>query len=308
MGRWPRTLRASSQAQSAASEGGEAVERTVDTTETIRSTVTDAAALIKDLGTRSEEIGNIVSVINDIADQTNLLALNAAIEAARAGDAGRGFAVVAEEVRKLAERTTQATGEIVALVRSVQDGTAEAIAGVEKGSEQVDAGSKVVSEAGIAIRSNREAVELTGDQIKQIAQGAQDLSNASSEVEQGMSTVMEVVERNSSAAEEMASQAGELAGSIGEIASVSEENSASAEEVSASVEELSAQVEEMAAAARELDSESGRLGEAAGQFELVDAAKAAKRIESDVAEPVAVAATNGASDSAGIPVGAGPEV
>ena len=110
-------VEASRDAEHAATAGAEAVQRTIARMNSIRETVSLAAANIRDLGERSEEIGNIVSVINDITDQTNLLALNAAIESARAGEAGRGFAVVAEEVRRLSERTSRATDEIVTLVR-----------------------------------------------------------------------------------------------------------------------------------------------------------------------------------------------
>lgn len=290
---------ASADAESAAKDGSDAVERTVETMDNISTTVSDAANLINDLGTRSEEIGNIVSVINDIADQTNLLALNAAIEAARAGEAGRGFAVVAEEVRKLAERTTQATAEIVELVRSVQEGTTEAISGITKGSDQVDAGGKVVAEAGNSLRAIQEAVDVTASQIKQIDTAAKELATSSTEVETAITEVMSVVEQNSSAAEEMAGQAGDLTASIGDIASVSEENSASAEEVSASIEELSSQVEEMAASAQELDALAEELGQVAGKFKLdgESAAKDRKPIEHEYAPIATVAPTNGASDS-----------
>jgi methyl-accepting chemotaxis protein len=129
----------------AASSGGEVVKQTVEEMEAI------AAQAVADLGTRSEQIGQIVTVINDIAAQTNLLALNAAIEAARAGEHGRGFAVVADEVRKLADRTTQATEEISASVLAIQEGTQEAVARMDTGREQVESGVSLANEAGGAL-------------------------------------------------------------------------------------------------------------------------------------------------------------
>src|SRR4029077_5644320 len=119
--------RISKRASDDARTGDEAVGRTISGMRTISETMENTTRVITSLGKRSQEIGKILEVIEEIADQTNLLALNAAIEAARAGDAGRGFAVVADEVRKLAERSVEAAKEIGEVVRQVQNDTGDAV-------------------------------------------------------------------------------------------------------------------------------------------------------------------------------------
>ena len=299
----------SDDAKAAADSGYEAVDRTVDRMKAISETVSSAAAKVRQLGVRSEEIGNIVGVINDIADQTNLLALNAAIEAARAGEMGRGFAVVAEEVRKLAERTSSATDEITGLIKAVQEGTAEAVTGIEAGAEEVVAGTEVAAEAGKALGDIQSAVASTAAQIAVIATAADGLAKNSSEVDRAMTSVMTVAEGSSAAAEEMTGQAGEVSTSIESVSSVSEENSAAAEEVSASTEEMNAQMEEMAASAGELSRLSNVLGDSVARFNLGDDEK----IPATTSTPAAVSAngdetTNGVTHFAPVPVEVQPEI
>src|SRR6185369_8085820 len=115
------------EARQNAHQGGMAVTETIAGMNRIRSNVQETAKKIKRLGESSQQIGEIVKLIDDIADQTNMLALNAAIQAAMAGEQGKGFSVVAEEVRRLAERSAGATREIASLVKSIQDDTAEAV-------------------------------------------------------------------------------------------------------------------------------------------------------------------------------------
>ncbi len=131
-------------------EGSMRVRQAIEGMGAISMIVTQSAETIRTLGESSNQIGEIVQVINEIADQTNLLALNAAIEAARAGDQGRGFAVVADEVRKLAERTTKATKEIAAMISRIQNDTKQAVMTIERGTSEVEKGMNLVDEAGRA--------------------------------------------------------------------------------------------------------------------------------------------------------------
>jgi len=128
------------------------VEQTLVKMKVIAESVRETAGKVEELGKRSDQIGRIVGVINDIADQTNLLALNAAIEAARAGEQGRGFAVVADEVRKLAERTTMSTKEIATMIEAVQGDTRLAVEAMEQGTRQVAKGVATTQKAGEALK------------------------------------------------------------------------------------------------------------------------------------------------------------
>ena len=124
-----------------ASNGAQVVNRSIEGMDTIREQIQETSKRIKRLGESSQEIGNIVSLINDIADQTNILALNAAIQASMAGEAGRGFAVVADEVQRLAERSASATKQIETLVKTIQTDTNEAVISMEQTTTEVVRGA-----------------------------------------------------------------------------------------------------------------------------------------------------------------------
>jgi methyl-accepting chemotaxis protein len=134
-----------------AHKGGEAVRRTIDGMNAIRETIQETSKRIKRLGESSQEIGNIVELINDLAEQTNILALNASIQASMAGEAGRGFAVVADEVQRLAERATNATKQIDALVRTIQADTNGAVVSMERSTADVVGGATLAENAGSAL-------------------------------------------------------------------------------------------------------------------------------------------------------------
>jgi methyl-accepting chemotaxis protein len=163
---------ASRNASHLAKAGGNVVQETIRGMRQINASVSAAANAVTSLGHKSDEIGAIVAVINGIAEQTNLLALNAAIEAARAGEQGRGFAVVADEVRKLAEKTANATKEIGQMIQSIQEETRHTVLTMESGTAQVQEGTTKAEEAGGALQEIMSSVESVSNMIERIAAGA----------------------------------------------------------------------------------------------------------------------------------------
>ncbi|HUC42196.1 MAG TPA: methyl-accepting chemotaxis protein [Candidatus Micrarchaeaceae archaeon] len=191
---------ASINATEAARGGGKIVEETLGRMRTIAGSVGETARKIQDLGKRSEEIGRIISVIDEIADQTNLLALNAAIEAARAGDQGRGFAVVADEVRKLAERTSSATKEITEMIGAVQAETKSAVSGMESGSREVQQGVESTSQAGDSLQDIIRMTGKVGDMISHIATAATEQAAAAEKINGNMDQIAQISESSASTA------------------------------------------------------------------------------------------------------------
>ncbi|HEY4707779.1 MAG TPA: methyl-accepting chemotaxis protein [Thermodesulfobacteriota bacterium] len=205
------------EAQNIAIDGGKVVEQAIKAMQDVSESTAFTAETIKALGKNSEEIGTIVSVINDIADQTNLLALNAAIEAARAGEQGRGFAVVADEVRKLAERTTRATKEISEMINTIQAGTGKAVEAMSEGIEKVDNGVRLANRAGDALKQIVTGVENVTGRITHIATSAEEQSSTADDIARNMESIAEVAKTNvrstsevTGATDEMARLAAEL--------------------------------------------------------------------------------------------------
>jgi methyl-accepting chemotaxis protein len=176
-------------AAGSAREGGRTVEDVLARMRGIAGAVGESAANMEQLGRRSDEIGRIVSVIDDIAEQTNLLALNAAIEAARAGEHGRGFAVVAGEVRRLAERTAAATREIDEVIKSVQSVTAEAVQRMRSGTSAVEDGVTVAGKAGDSMQRIVREANNVGEMIAQIADAATQQATATEEITASMTSI-----------------------------------------------------------------------------------------------------------------------
>lgn len=158
-------------------------------------TIKNSAREVEKLGTQSQEITGIVSLINDIADQTNLLALNAAIEAARAGEQGRGFAVVADEVRKLAARTAEATDDIVTSVGSMRSGVDRAVKLIQDESSSVDRVVNIVNESVNSIDELVENMDKISEMVDRIAVAAQEQSSTSDDISNGMNTIAEVAKQ-----------------------------------------------------------------------------------------------------------------
>jgi methyl-accepting chemotaxis protein len=228
-----------------AQKGAEMSRETVKGMENIKRTMDAASVKVNGLGERSKEIGKIVAAIDDIADQTNLLALNAAVEAARAGEQGRGFAVVADEVRKLAERSQEATKEIADLIGGIQGGVNDTVAAMEKGVREVDSGYELANKAGQSLEDILLRANEMGVQVEQISSAAEELTAMSSEMVKLSDNISAIVEENTAATGEMAATAKQVSKSVEEVAGVAEENSAATEEVSAAAEEISAQVQQV---------------------------------------------------------------
>jgi len=179
-------------ARKQASEGQQEVEQLIASIAVMRSQADELKGFMDNLGGQTAAVGNVITVIQDIADQTNLLALNAAIEAARAGEAGRGFAVVADEVRKLAEKTMQATGEVGKAITAIQQGAALSIEGVSRAAQAVETSTGLATNSGRTLRSIVTAISGTADQVQSIATAAEEQSSTSEEVSRAVEDVTRI--------------------------------------------------------------------------------------------------------------------
>ena len=172
-----------------AESGSSIVNECIGAIGRVREEVGTLRTLMGNLGKEAEGIGEVITVINDIADQTNLLALNAAIEAARAGEAGRGFAVVADEVRKLAEKTMTATKEVTNVIRSIQDGTNKSIESVDRTGSNIGSAVELVNNSGLALSEIVDESVMSADQVRGIATAAEEQSATSTEISRTLSEI-----------------------------------------------------------------------------------------------------------------------
>ena len=211
------------QAKDHSAKGAQIVEQASAEIERIARSVEQSAQVVATLGERSEAISGIARTIHEIADQTNLLALNAAIEAARAGEQGRGFAVVADEVRKLAERTSAATGEITAMIAAIQSETQSAIATIRDGSTQARSGAQLARQAADALELINQGAQETTEKVDMIARTAQAQAARTSEVAELVTNIMALADRNSEGAShtlEEARQLDYLASNLKEVGTI----------------------------------------------------------------------------------------
>jgi twitching motility protein PilJ len=194
-----------------ANKGADVVQDTITGMDAIRGQIQETSKRIKRLGESSQEIGDIVSLINDIADQTNILSLNAAIQASMAGDAGRGFAVVADEVQRLAERSSAATKQIAALVKTIQTDTNEAVISMEQTTSEVVAGAKRAQDAGVALEEIENVSSSLAELIQNISNAARQQAVTAGHISNTMNVIQEITEKTVGATERTATSIGRLA-------------------------------------------------------------------------------------------------
>ena len=206
-----RAAESADEARSEATAGSEIVRDVLDAIGQVSTKTGQMVEGLNALGEQAEDIGRIMSVISDIADQTNLLALNAAIEAARAGEAGRGFAVVADEVRKLAEKTMQATKEVDTAVSSIQSGTRSNIEGIHDVANVVGDTADLAGKSGHSLESIFEIVESTADQVRSIATASEEQSAASEQISRSTEEVNSIAAETSQAMQQAADAVRDLA-------------------------------------------------------------------------------------------------
>ncbi len=193
-----------------ANNGSHVVQATIQGMDTIRGQIQETSKRIKRLGESSQEIGDIVSLINDIADQTNILSLNAAIQASMAGDAGRGFAVVADEVQRLAERSSAATKQIAALVKTIQTDTNEAVISMEQTTSEVVGGAKRAQDAGVALEEIEGVSTSLAELIQNISNAARQQAVSAGHVSNTMTVIQEITAQTVNTTEQTAQSIGTL--------------------------------------------------------------------------------------------------
>ncbi len=194
-----------------ATKGAETVRSTIQGMDTIREQIQETSKRIKRLGESSQEIGDIVELIDDIADQTNILALNAAMQAAMAGEAGRGFAVVADEVQRLAERSSNATKQIEALVKTIQADTNEAVSSMEDTTSEVVRGATLAEDAGEALKEIENVSNHISERVVSIAEMASTQSSEAGRIDETMSVIQEITAQTSDGTSQTAAAIGTLA-------------------------------------------------------------------------------------------------
>jgi twitching motility protein PilJ len=200
-----------------ANNGAEVVQNTIHGMDNIREQIQETSKRIKRLGESSQEIGDIVSLINDIADQTNILSLNAAIQASMAGDAGRGFAVVADEVQRLAERSSAATKQIEALVKTIQSDTNEAVISMEQTTAEVVRGARLAQDAGTALEEIETVSQELAELIQNISNAGRQQASSAGHISNTMNVIQEITTQTSSGTTATAESIGNLAGMANEL-------------------------------------------------------------------------------------------
>ena len=259
---------ATNRASQAARSGAATTEDTIQSIAAINAKAQILAQKVNEAGTRTTQIGNIISTIEDIASQTNLLALNAAIEAARAGEAGKGFAVVADEVRKLAEKSAGATREITDIIKSIQQAVSEAVIAMDEGSREVEVG---VGHAGLlkqALQDILETVEAATHQTDAAYTVIQKMGQVSQELVGTIDAMRQVAETYTQATHEMQVHSSEVAQAVEDIATISARNSTALDDVGVSAEKIKNQVAEVSTSMENLGRMAKELQDLVNEFRI----------------------------------------
>ncbi|MBK7979402.1 MAG: methyl-accepting chemotaxis protein [Ignavibacteriae bacterium] len=205
-----KTNELAKESKSIAANGQAIIESTISGMKQIELVVKQASEIIIGLSNRSTKIGGIVKVINEIADQTNLLALNAAIEAARAGEHGRGFAIVADEVKKLADRTSSSTSEIVEMINSIQSDSQNAAKAIELGTSQVSVGMENSINAGNSMHEIVKSSDLLLEASSQVAAASEEQSAAVEQISKNVDSINSVANLNAAGIKTVADSTNDL--------------------------------------------------------------------------------------------------
>ena len=248
--------------------GGTAIGTIVDGMQTIRNTINDLANDIRQLGTNSEQIGDIVKVIDRIAEQTNLLALNAAIEAARAGEHGRGFAVVASEIRKLADGSVQATKEIAGHITSTQAVIGEVVGAMERLTDRVEDSVNSTNSASGALGDIVTAVLTANQQIGEISAVTRAMSANSYQVIRSIEEITKSVALNMQATQQMTRQSDEVNKAFSDISSISQQNASSVEVLTYVNKEVTEAAQRMLTSVEQMNDLAGQIDSRLGQYKV----------------------------------------
>jgi methyl-accepting chemotaxis protein len=215
------------------------MEKATDGLNRINTTIRSSGEIIDALGSRADDIGKIIEVIDDLAEQTNLLALNAAIEAARAGEHGLGFAVVADEVRKLAEKSAQSTKEISELIQSIQKEARKAVENMEKSTSIVNEGLNLGQDLNAALRKISNVVTEVYKFAQEIGAATNEQSHGSTQIARATTRLNEITHEINSAVEEQASGAGAVVKAMERMRELVQSSTSGSTELAASAEQMS---------------------------------------------------------------------